>query len=349
MNTFTANNISVGDFVKLSKDIPVIDVRSPKEYNTGHIPGSFNIPIFNNEERTIVGTIYKQKNKNDAILKGLDFVGPKLSDFLKQAQKITANNKLIVYCWRGGMRSASMAWLFETAGIQSYIIEGGYKSYRKHGKLNFTKTKKLIVLGGFTGCGKTEILHKIHEQGEQVIGLEKIANHKGSVFGALGQNSQPTNEQFENNLIAEWMKLDLNKPIWVEDESHSIGSNWIPDELYNLMKISPVLKIELDKKTRIKRLVNEYAVFDNKTLESCIQKIEKRLGGQNVKQAIESLEKGDLSNVADITLNYYDKSYNFGLKKREKGSVYKINFKIDNPGKNAKILIEYSKKLYYNT
>ncbi|MFO7827067.1 MAG: tRNA 2-selenouridine(34) synthase MnmH [Bacteroidales bacterium] len=339
-----AIKINIQDFIEKTKTTPVVDVRSPKEFETGHIPGAHNIPIFSNDERAVVGTIYKKQGKEPAIFRGLEIVGGKLRSFAEQARAIAQNNELLVYCWRGGMRSASMAWLFETIGIQCYILNGGYKLFRKYGKTLLTQAEKLIVLGGLTGSGKTDILKKIKEKGEQIIDLEQLANHKGSAFGALGQNAQPTNEQFENNLIWEWIKLDLSKPIWIEDESHSIGSNWIPLELFEKMRKAPVVKIEFDKQIRIERLVKEYAVFDPEYLENCIFKISKRLGGQNAKEALESLKNGNLESVADIALTYYDKTYHFGLVKREKNTVYPLNLKTDHPKKNADILIEFVRK-----
>lgn len=339
-----SEKIGVLEFYNLSKNIPIIDVRSPKEFEKGHIPGAHNIPIFTNEERAIVGTKYKQEGRSEAILAGLEIVGNKLRLFADTSRKLAKKNSLLVHCWRGGMRSSSMAWLFETVGINTHILTGGYKAFRKYGKSQLSASKNLIILGGLTGSGKTDILRKIEEKGEQVIDLEKLANHKGSAFGALGQDEQPTNEQFENNLIYQWFSFDLLKSIWIEDESHSIGSNWIPDELFGLMRKAPVLKMEIDKSLRVKRLVKEYADFDKNYLENCILKIGKRLGWQNVKKALESLENDDLSDVADITLTYYDKSYNFGLEQRKNNTVYPVKIDADNPGRNAEILIEFAKK-----
>ncbi len=339
-----SEKIGVLEFYERSKSIPVIDVRSPGEFETGHIPGAYNIPIFTNEERAIVGTTYKQQGKQPAVLKGLEIVGTKLRNFADMARKLAVNNTLLVHCWRGGMRSESMAWLFETVGIKTLILEGGYKAFRKFGKKQLSESKNLIILGGLTGSGKTETLLEIEKRGEQVVNLEGLAHHKGSAFGALGQEPQPTNEQFENNLLYEWLSLDISKPIWLEDESHSIGSNWIPDELFSFMRKAPVIKMELDKHFRITRLMNEYAGFNNNKLESCILRIGRKLGGQNVKKALESLENGDLKDVADITLTYYDKSYNFGLDKREKNTVYPVNLKTDNAEKNAEILIDFARK-----
>jgi tRNA 2-selenouridine synthase len=339
-----SEKIGVVEFYERAKSIPVIDVRSPGEFEKGHIPHAHNIPIFTNQERAIVGTTYKQKGKEPAVLKGLEIVGTKLRDFADTARKLAVNNTLLVHCWRGGMRSESMAWLFETVGIKTYILEGEYKAFRRFGKQKLAESKNIIILGGLTGSGKTEKLLRLKDCGEQVVDLEGLANHKGSAFGALGQEPQPTNEQFENNLMYEWLSLDITKPIWLEDESHSIGSNWIPDELYKTMRNTTVIKVEIDKNTRVERLLSEYANFDEKHLENCILRIGKRLGGQNVKSAIESLKNGDLRNVADITLAYYDKSYSFGLNQRDKDSVHSIQFDSDDPEKNAKRLIEFAKE-----
>jgi tRNA 2-selenouridine synthase len=335
--------VSVEEFYKLSQDIPIVDVRSPGEFETGHIPGAHNIPIFTNEERAIVGTIYKNEGKEPAVLKGLEIVGIKLRLFADTARKLSHKNQLLVHCWRGGMRSASMAWLFETVGINPIILEGGYKAFRNYGKEQLSKSNNLIILGGLTGSGKTEILLNIRENGEQVVDLEGLAHHKGSAFGALGQEKQGTNEQFENDLIYEWLSLDLSKPIWLEDESHSIGSNWIPAELFDLMRKGTVIKIDIPKQERINRLVKEYAGFDAKFLEECILRIGKRLGGQHVKAALESLENGQLDVVADITLTYYDKSYSFGLDQRTDNTLYPVALESDNPKKSAKILIDFAK------
>ena len=339
-----SEKISAKEFYTLSKEIPVIDVRSPKEFDLGHIPNAHNIPIFSNDERAVVGTKFKQEGREPAILVGLEIVGSKLRTFANTARKLAKKNTLLVHCWRGGMRSSSMAWLFETVGIKVYLLEGGYKAFRSYGKSQLAASENLIILGGLTGSGKTETLLKIKEKGEQVVDLEGLAHHKGSAFGSLGQEPQLPNEQFENNLIYEWLSLDLKKPIWLEDESHSIGSNWLPKELFSLMRKSPVLKMELPKEERINRLINEYAGFDAKYLEECILKIGKRLGGQNVKQALESLENGDLSTVADLTLVYYDKSYGHGLNSRNENSVFPVKLDSDNPEKNADILVEFVRK-----
>ncbi|OFX26150.1 MAG: tRNA 2-selenouridine(34) synthase MnmH [Bacteroidetes bacterium GWA2_31_9] len=326
--------------------IPIIDVRTPAEFQQGHIPNALNIPIFSNEERVKVGTNYKQQGKDTAILVGLEFVGPKLRNFVKSAKKIATNNKLILYCWRGGMRSKSMAWLFDFAGIEVLLIKGGYKAYRNFILESFEKPAKIIVLGGKTGSGKSEILRKINDAGEQFIDLEGIANHKGSAFGALGQNPQPSTEYFENLLYEEWRKIDLSKPLWLEDESMNVGQVAIPRPLFQQIRNAFVFNIDVDKQTRIKRLVDEYASFDTEDLSLIINRIAKRLGGLNTKLSLEALHESDFAKVADLTLTYYDKAYLFGLSKREQTKVKTIKVEDYNHEALVEKLIQLSKELW---
>ncbi|MEA3445065.1 MAG: tRNA 2-selenouridine(34) synthase MnmH, partial [Bacteroidota bacterium] len=266
--------ISCDDFLNLQqKKIPVIDVRTPSEFANGHIPGAFNIPLFSDEERAIVGIKYKQENKEAAVLQGLEFVGPKLSAYVKLLHRITQKKEVLLYCWRGGQRSRSMAWLFELAGYKIKLLEGGYKAYRNLLLQSFSRPASLIILGGMTGSGKSEILTSIKNLGYQVIDLEKLANHKGSAFGAIGQQEQPPPQQFENDLFKVWSSLDLSKPIWLEDESVSIGRVSIPRPLFIQMRNSKVIKIEVDKKVRVVRLVKEYVGIDSEELKVSVHKI----------------------------------------------------------------------------
>jgi tRNA 2-selenouridine synthase len=337
--------LEISKFLEQSEKTPVIDVRTPAEFAHAHIPGAYNIPLFTNEERAQVGTSYKKQGKEQAVILGLELVGTKLADFVKQAKKIAVGKKLLVHCWRGGMRSASMAWLFNTAGLQATTLTGGYKAYRRHIKSNFAKNYKLLVLGGMTGSGKTEILQAIAKQGEQFIDLEKLAHHKGSSFGALGQLQQDSTEQFENNLFEDWKKLDISKTVWIEDESQAIGSVRIPEEIYTRIRKSPVIKIELPKTERINWLVKDYGSFDKEKLRAAVHRIEKRLGGLRTKEALEAIELSDFHKVADITLEYYDKAYNYGLSTRKNDTVFEIKQDKIEPNKNAKEIIEFFNKL----
>jgi tRNA 2-selenouridine synthase len=294
----------------------LIDVRTPAEFAAGHIPGAINIPLFSDQERAEVGTLFKQVGQRAAILRGLDIVGPKMSDFVRQASKLKFNNYLVIHCWRGGMRSSSFAWLMNTAGISSVIVNGGYKGFRKYASSVINRDWKIRVVTACTGSGKTELLLKLQEMGEQVLDLEGLADHKGSVFGGLGHAPQPTTEQFENNLFWVMKDFDIKRTVWVEDESMCIGHVFIPHNFYQRMHFSPLVKVDLALDERVKRLVSEYAQFDNAVLTHAISKITKRLGGDNAKRAVETIEGGDFHEAARILLWYYDKAYNRSIEER---------------------------------
>src|SRR4051812_6914798 len=160
--------LSIHDFLKQSQGHLTLDVRSEGEFNYGRIPHATNLPLFNNEERKQIGTTYKQKNKNDAILEGLDIVGKKMGDFIRFVQPAIKDNKVFVHCWRGGMRSGSMAWLLDLFGYEVFVLKGGYKAYR-HLVLEFLAKKfPYIIVGGRTGSGKTLVLQELKTLGEQV-------------------------------------------------------------------------------------------------------------------------------------------------------------------------------------
>lgn len=328
------------EFLKQSQSLPVIDVRTPAEWEQGHIPGSVNIPLFSNEERVQVGTRYKQAGKEFAVEIGLEIVGPKMLDFVRMAKKVAMNKQVLVHCWRGGMRSASMAWLFETAGLEASTLIGGYKAYRAFNREQFARKANLIVLGGYTGSGKTDILKAIEKEGEQFLDIEGIAHHKGSAFGTIGQEPQLSNEHFENKLAEAWMKLDKEKRIWVEDESRNLGINGIPDPLFIQMRQARLWRIILPKEERIKRLVKEYAFIDKKMLEEAVHKIERKLGVLQTKQCLEAIQLENYEFVADITLDYYDKGYEFGNAKRIPGTIEDFIIEKDEPEKTAQFLLE---------
>ncbi|MFP4556268.1 MAG: tRNA 2-selenouridine(34) synthase MnmH [Bacteroidales bacterium] len=335
-----SEKIDAHTLIKNIDNTPIVDVRSPAEFEKGHIPNAINIPLFSNKEREQVGTRYKKSGRENALELGLELVGPKLSDFVKIGKKIAPNKRLMIHCWRGGMRSESMAWLFETSGLIVQVLEGGYNAYRKYIREQFSLTENLIVLSGYTGSGKTDILIQLMDQGEQVIDLEGLANHRGSAFGGIGQNRQPTNEQFENDLAYQWNKLDMTKRIWIEDESITIGHNGVPDTLYRKMREAKVIRVNIPKSERVKRLVKEYAPLDKEELKCAIERIHEKLGGLAAKQAISALDNNDYATTADIALTYYDKAYLKGLQKRNPNAIKEVNFDHDNPAYTASELIK---------
>ncbi|MCF8371304.1 MAG: tRNA 2-selenouridine(34) synthase MnmH [Bacteroidales bacterium] len=340
-----SNIVSCAEFLTLQqKNIAIVDVRTPAEYKLGHIPQAFNVPLFSDEERVVVGTKYKQENKEAAILQGLDYVGPKMSGFIKSLQRITQKKEVLLHCWRGGHRSRSMAWLFELVGYTVYILDGGYKAYRNFMLESFSQRANLIILGGMTGSGKSDILNAIHSFGHQIIDLESIAHHKGSAFGAIGQKEQPTPQQFENNLFAIWQGLDLSKVIWLEDESASIGKTSIPSPLFQQIRSSKVIKIEVEKDLRVKRLVSEYAVFGKDELKMAVRKIEKRLGNLSTMNCLEAIDNDDFETAVTHILRYYDKAYSKGLSNRDQETVYSLSVEGSDTMETARKIIQFAKE-----
>jgi len=332
-------------FIELAETTPVVDVRSPSEFAAGHIPGAFNIPLFDDLERAAVGTIYKKEGRIPAIKEGLNLSGPSLNKKLEEALKISDNGKLLIHCWRGGMRSEAMAWLFSLGDIVTGVLEGGYKSYRHHVLDCLSTKRKMIVLGGMTGSSKTHVLRYLKARGEQVIDLEGIANHKGSAFGSLGQPPQPTTEQFANNLFTEWRRLNNDLSFWVEDESRNIGHVFMPEKLYLNMQDTPAIILMMDIRTRLPRLIDEYASYPAEILKASVMKISKRLGGDNTHDAIKAIESGDFAKAIEITLIYYDKAYMYGLKKKSEKNIIYVSSDTDDIETNALKILEVSRNI----
>jgi len=307
--------LTIEQFLEKAGSIPVIDVRSPGEYGHAHIPGALSLPLFSNEERAEVGTIYKRQGKIKSVQRGLDIVGPKLSGFTDFALSLKSE-ELLVHCWRGGMRSSSMAWLFETVGIRCHILTGGYKSFRNLILNTVQAPIKIILLGGYTGSGKTEILAQLKAHGEQVIDLEQLANHKGSAFGAIGQEPQPSIEHFENLIGSQLIRLDRTKVVWIEDESRNVGKDTVPLSLWEQMRQSPLIRIDVPFEVRLARLMHDYGAHAPDALILSIKKIEKRLGFDKCKMAIEACSSGNITDAAKICLQYYDKAYEKQLSDR---------------------------------
>ncbi len=268
-----------------------------------------------------------------------------MSEKLKLALKKAGEGKLLVHCWRGGMRSEAMAWLFSQGDIHTEILEGGYKAYRNFILESLSGKRKMIVLGGMTGSSKTHILRFLKDNGEQVIDLEGLANHKGSAFGSLGQPPQPTTEQFANDLYMEWKKLDNNNPFWVEDESRNIGTVFIPDGFYENMQETNCIILMMDVKTRLPRLMKEYSVYPDEILKASIQKIAKRLGGDNTRDALAAVNAGDISKAIEISLYYYDKAYTYGLTKKKSDNLIYIHTDTDDIEINSMKILEAASKI----
>ncbi|WP_163708848.1 tRNA 2-selenouridine(34) synthase MnmH [Mangrovibacterium lignilyticum] len=332
--------LKIDQYYRQHADLPLIDVRSPGEFQKGHIPGAFNIALFDDDERAQVGTMYVQQSREKAIELGYKFVTPKLLDFITKSERVSPSKEVVVHCWRGGMRSAAFAQHLADNGFKKvYLIEGGYKAYRKLVLNTFEIPFKLNVLGGYTGSGKTHILESVKDLGHQVIDLEGIACHKGSAFGGIGLPDQPTVEQFENNLFEEFRQLDFSKPIWIEDESHNIGRVKVPINLFTQMRNQTLFFLDIPVEKRAGMLVEDYGKCEAEQLATSIQRIHKRLGGLAVKNALRYLEEDNYFEVAKIALFYYDKSYLTGMKSREKSKVITIELEDTDAAKNAQTIL----------
>jgi tRNA 2-selenouridine synthase len=338
--------LTIQDFIKLAQHNPVFDVRSPGEYNHAHIPGAYSLPLFTDAERAVVGTAYKQQSRQQAIKAGLDYFGPKMRTMVEEVEKLvdgrnplagkqTINdqrltNNVLVHCWRGGMRSAGVAWLLDLYGFKVYTLVGGYKAYRKWVREQFEKEYHFKIIGGYTGSGKTLVLQQLAQQQQSIIDLEALANHKGSAFGAVG--NQPTQEMFENELARQLTDVSckmtdgdgifsnnyhLSSAIFLEDESQRIGNLQIPMPLWNTMRKSQVYFLDIPFEERLQYITEEYSKTAKEKLVNAIIRIQKRLGGLETKNAINYLLEDNYKESFRILLRYYDKWYLKGLYNRE--------------------------------
>lgn len=339
--------IPIEQFLKGTIDSLVLDVRSPCEYEHGHIPGAVNLPLFTDEERAIVGTAYKQQSREKAIKEGLDFFGPRMRQMVEQVEELVSNKQsaltnnessktvdaqlptaktVFLYCWRGGMRSGAVAWLLNLYGFSVNVLAGGYKAYRRHVLEIMAQPFSFSILGGYTGSGKTEVLEAMQRSGHAVINLEELAAHKGSAFGKIGMPPQPTQEMFENLLCEQLKKLSgsnvedgsegPSEIIWLEDESQRIGQLNIPTPLWDTMRRAPLFFLSIPFEERLKHITEEYGNHDREELANCITRISKRLGGLETKNALTFLSEENITECFRILLHYYDKQYKKGLHAR---------------------------------
>jgi tRNA 2-selenouridine synthase len=329
--------VTIEEFLQLANMHAILDVRSPGEFSHAHIPNAIAFPLFTDEERKLVGTAYKQESKEKAIKLGLAYFGNKMVKMVEEAEALIASQlqqksltinsangtdqhkTFLVHCWRGGMRSAGVAWLLDLYGYKVYTLIGGYKAYRKWVLQQFEKKYSFALIGGFTGSGKTEVLEVLSQQSKSVIDLEKLACHKGSAFGNLGQPKQPSQEMFEN-LLAEALFYKSNAKadtdftnsqttIWLEDESQRIGNINIPTVIFEQMRKSTLYFLEIPFEERLQYIYRYYGTFEKEKLLTTILRIKKRLGGLETKSAINFLlEDNTLASFA-ILLQYYDKYY----------------------------------------
>jgi len=348
--------LSIADFVQASKNELIIDVRTPLEFEQGHIIGAINIPLFTNEERVLIGTCYKQQGRQPAILLGFELVGSRWSEYIRTVESVLhqrfnsdqddQQRKIFIHCWRGGMRSGSMAWALSMYGFNVNVLTGGYKSYRRYYLDTLEKNYPFIILSGKTGCAKTITLLEMQQVGEQVIDLEGIAKHQGSSFGSKGIDQQPSQEQFENMIANELLQLDLNKRIWLENESVVIGQRALPPVIFEQMRHAHIIDMQIPLQDRIHFLNDDYGKLPPEFLKHAVLKISKRLGPNETKLSIQAIDEGRMKDFIQQVLVYYDKTYLRSQLKRLPETIHSLPLDELNPEVNAKKIIAYCNELF---
>lgn len=311
----------------------LLDARSPGEFAAGAVPGAVSFPLFDDNERAEVGTLYKQSGQERAVERGLEVVGPKLAGFVERARGLREEGReLGVYCARGGMRSGAVAWLLETAGLPVVKVEGGYKAYRRWVVRELVEGPwELRVVGGMTGTGKTDVVHALARQGAATLDLEGLARHLGSAFGNLERAAQPTSEAFGNACHRVLHGFAPGARVWVEDESRRIGAVHLPEELHGRMRCAPMWELERTDEERIAHLVAVYGEAPPDRLAAAFERIRPKLGGADTARAMTAVHAGDYAVAAAIGLRYYDKLYRHTQTRATRSAVHPV----DARGKSA--------------
>ncbi len=302
----------------LSLDIysEVIDVRSPAEYAEDHLPGAINLPVLNNQERAEVGTTYKQVSAFMARKQGAALVSQNLAYHLGHhfADKPKAYHPLI-YCWRGGQRSHSMALVLTQVGWRTTLLTGGYKTYRTYVRKQLEQLPyhfSYRVLCGLTGTAKTEILQALAHKQVQVLDLEGVANHRGSLLGAAETSGQPSQKLFESKLLIQLQAFDPDRPVWVEAESSKIGECYVPQALWKQMKAAPGVEVQAPMMSRVAWLLAHYDHFTQnpgllKDKLNQLQRSYSKAQIQDWHQLIDGDQWSDL--VRSLLEQHYDPAY----------------------------------------
>jgi tRNA 2-selenouridine synthase len=302
---------------------PILDVRSPGEFRQGHLPGAYNLPLLDDAQRAEIGKAYKAHGQVEAVRLGFERVGPDFHKIISQAEAIAPQKRLYLYCARGGLRSEIVEWLLQKGGFSATRIRGGYKRLRHRLLKVLEQPYPFVILSGPTGAGKTELLERARcDHHLQTIDLEALARHKGSVFGGLGQDEQPSDEHFENCLAARLLSLDPQQPVLVEDESRLIGKVKIPDPIFERMRVAPWIDLNIEHQRRLHRILDEYGNFSIEALAQASRKLRKRLGDLRLRQSLEALEAGDLFTWAGYLLEYYDRAYHHAQSKRDRPPLF---------------------------
>jgi len=333
---------------KKYKDIGIIDVRSENEFAEDHVPNAINIPILNNEERAIIGTIYKQQGPKEARLKGVEVVSPKLTDFIQKIKEVSDNYKdTVIYCWRGGLRSEASVTFARLAGLTVSRLSGGYKSYRNRVNRFFEDMDNYMFITAYgpTGSGKTEILRHMNSD-YPILDIEKHACHKGSIFGHIEEPGFPfvNQKNFESKLYYNLIQYD-KKLFIAEGESKKIGKVVVTPKLFERITSGVAVLCNPSLEFRIDFTVRNYNPANNiEEIMHSLEKIKRYMDSNIYKELLELINKGDFYKFAEIILvKYYDPMYKYSYPK-------KVNFEIsyDSIEDGVKKIREIYDEVYFN-
>ncbi len=292
----------------------VVDVRTPLEYAEDHIPGAVNVPILSNEERVEIGTLHNEAGPHAARIRGLEMTAHRMPAMVAAIAQAAAGRPILVYCWRGGLRSKTVASILDLTGYRTVQLTGGYKAFRRHVMAYFEPFRPpgpLVVIHGMTGIGKTEFVLGIKSDHFTVIDLEGLACHRGSAFGELGLTQDISQKHFETLLWDAFRKAPAGRPVIVEGESKRIGKLSLPGNMYEVMQESAKVWCQASLETRVRRLIAEYGnpVYREEMAEA-LKRIGKRLGGDKCAEIAGYLERWELEPfTTELIRHYYDKVY----------------------------------------
>ena len=317
----------------------IIDVRSPSEFDEDHIPGALNLPVLDDKDRKKIGTIYKKNSPFEAKVLGSSLIAKNISEYLiKNLKNKNGAWRPLVYCWRGGQRSKALCLIMQEIGWRVNQLEGGYKYYRNdiQKKLqNLSPKLKVILISGKTGTGKTKLLNQIKSNNGQILDLEGIACHKGSLLGKDLKNNQPSQKLFESLLYDALKSINLKKNIYLEAESSKIGNLHIPQPLWKKMLISKKINIETTLDNRVKFLLNDYKYvqLDNSFFKPLIVGLKRRLPKKIIDNWKYLIKNKDWKKLTESLLKeHYDPAYISNYKKKNQKIIK--NFTINKVTKN---------------
>lgn len=292
----------------------IVDARTPLEFAEDHLPGAVNVPILTNEERVEIGTIHKQIGPQQARIRGLELTCERFPAIVAEIAEKADGRPVLTYCWRGGLRSRSIAILLEATGYPVVQLRGGYKAFRAQVISffeNFTPPAPLIVIHGMTGVGKTTFINGLDRSSWNVVDLEGLACHRGSAFGSLGLDQSLSQKRFDTLLWDIFRKARPDLPIVLEGESQRIGRIMLPGRLYEVMSESCKVWCHASMETRIERLAEEYARTEyREEMAGALSRISKKLGGARYQEMMLMLDNWDITGLSrGLIEDYYDKLY----------------------------------------